>query len=68
MPFAAATGRAGGPEIELTPDLEQPQPPWVGTRARWRVQLGRPWGLTPANEERQRHQKVEDPREDRGLG
>lgn len=31
MPFAAATGWATGPEMEFTPDPEQPQPPWVGT-------------------------------------
>lgn len=38
MPFTAATGRARGPETELTPpNLEQPQPLWVGTRTRWRV-------------------------------
>lgn len=57
MPSAAATGRVRGPEIELTPDLERPQPPWVGTRGRWK---GR-WGLTPANEGRQRHQKWRTP-------
>lgn len=53
--------------MALTPDPQRPRPPgwdsgWVES---W---LGRPGGMTPANEECQGHWKAQDPREGRGLG